>query len=477
MSAHRAAGPLVRRTRVHTLVVMTGLSDTTQTLDTDLLVIGWGKAGKTLARDLGSRGRRVVLVERDDAFIGGSCINVACVPTKDLIDSAEHRAGAEPAAYLRQAIASRDSLVTRLRAANRAMLETVEAVTLISGEAWFIGPRRVRVRGGDETLEITADQIVINTGSSPLLPDLPGIDGPTVHTSQSIQHIAALPERFAIIGGGFIAMEFASMFAAFGSRVTVLERSAQFGAGLDDDVREAVVATLTDRGVRILTGAAVESIDPTGVDTAVGRVDAEAVLVATGRKPETAALNLGAAGVATDERGFIVVDERLATSAPGVWAAGDVNGGPQFTYISLDDYRILASQLAGDGSRTTADRSAVPNTVFITPPLAQVGLSEREARRRGIAHLVAFKNVADIAAMPRPKILGETHGLIKVLVDPDTDLLLGATIFCTDAQEVINLVALAMRAGVTATQLRDGIWTHPSSTEALNEVLAVLRRR
>ena len=453
---------------------MTGPSATTQTLAADLLIIGWGKAGKTLAKDLGGRGRRVVLVERDDSLIGGSCINVACVPTKDLIDSAEHRAGAEPAAYLRQAIASRDSLVTRLRAANRAMLETVEAVTLIGGEARFTGPHRVRVRGGDETLEITADQIVINTGSSPLLPDLPGIDGPNVHTSQSIQHITDLPERLAIIGGGFIAMEFASMFAAFGSQVTVLERSARFGSGLDDDVREAVVTALTDRGVRILTGAVVESIDATGVNTSAGRIDAEAVLVATGRKPETAALNLGAAGVATDERGFIIVDEHLATSVPGIWAAGDVNGGPQFTYISLDDYRILASQLAGDGSRSTADRSAVPTTTFITPPLAQVGLTEREARRQGIDHVVAAKKVADIAAMPRPKILGETHGLIKVLIDPATDKVLGATVFSTDAQEVINLVALAMRAGATATQLRDGIWTHPSSTEALNEVLATL---
>lgn len=461
----------MQRPAANILVVMTGLS---ATLDTDLLIIGWGKAGKTLARDLGARGRRVVLVERDDSLIGGSCINVACVPTKDLIDSAEHRAGAEPAAYLRQAIASRDSLVTRLRAANRAMLETVEAVTLIGGEASFTGPHRVRVRGGDESLEIRADQIVINTGSSPLLPDLPGIDGPNVHTSQSIQHIADLPERLAIIGGGFIAMEFASMFAAFGSRVIILERSARFGAGLDDDVREAVVATLTDRGVRILTDAAVESIDATGVNTAAGRIDAEAVLVATGRGPETAALNLAAAGVATDERGFVIVDEHLATSVPGVWAAGDVNGGPQFTYISLDDYRILASRLAGDGARSTGDRLAVPNTVFITPPLAQVGLTEREARQQGIDHVVAAKRVADIAAMPRPKILGETHGLIKVLVDPATDKVLGATVFSTDAQEVINLVALAMRVGVTATQLRDGIWTHPSSTEALNEVLATL---
>jgi pyruvate/2-oxoglutarate dehydrogenase complex dihydrolipoamide dehydrogenase (E3) component len=186
-------------------------------------------------------------------------------------------------------------------------------------------------------------------------------------------------------------------------------------------------------------------------------------------------LDLAAAAVEVDERGFIVVDDRLRTSASGIFAVGDVNGGPQFTYISLDDFRVVLSQLAGDGARTTADRVAVPNTVFLTPPLARVGMSERDARESGRRVLVAAKNVRDIAAMPRPKIVGDTHGLIKVIVDADTDLVVGATVFSIDAQEVINLLALAMRAGVTASELRDGIWTHPSSTEALNEVLGELR--
>jgi pyruvate/2-oxoglutarate dehydrogenase complex dihydrolipoamide dehydrogenase (E3) component len=199
------------------------------------------------------------------------------------------------------------------------------------------------------------------------------------------------------------------------------------------------------------------------------------VLIAVGRVPVTDDLDLAAAAVEVDGRGFIVVDDRLRTSASGIFAVGDVNGGPQFTYISLDDFRVVLSQLAGDGVRTTADRVAVPNTVFLTPPLARVGMSERDARESGRRVLVAAKNVRDIAAMPRPKIVGDTHGLIKVIVDADTDLVLGATVFSIDAQEVINLLALAMRAGVTASELRDGIWTHPSSTEALNEVLGELR--
>ena len=451
-----------------------GYDDASQTVQADLLVLGWGKAGKTLARDLGSRGQRVVLIERDDAMIGGTCINVACVPTKDLIDSAEHRGDAEPSAYLQQAIASRDSLIDKLRAANRKMLESVDTVTLISGEARFVSPHRVRVRAGNDVLDVVADSIVINTGTSPAPLDVPGADLGHVHTSQSIQHIAQLPENLAIIGGGFIAMEFASMFAAFGSKVRILERSEVFGARLDDDVRDAVVATLRDRGVEIVTEAQVQAIEADAVVTSAGRIPADAVLAAIGRVPETKALHLDAAGIVTDKRGFIQVDEHLRTNVPKVWAVGDVNGGPQFTYISLDDYRIVRDQLIGEGKRSAADRIAVPTTTFITPPLAQVGLTEREARERGIEYLVAAKDIAAIAAMPRPKIVGETHGLMKFLVDPATDLLLGATIFSVDAQELINLLALAMRAGVTASELRAGIWTHPSSTEALNEVLGGL---
>ena len=447
-------------------------------LEADLLVIGWGKAGKTLARDLASHGRHVVLVERDDAMIGGTCINVACVPTKTLVNLAERRGDRNPDEYLKQAIASRDSLIDRLRAANKAMLSGQETVTLVHGEARFTGHRRIRVRAGEETLDITAGAVVVNTGTSPLMPDVPGIQGRFVYDSTTIQHIAdgRVPQTLTIVGGGFIGLEFASMFAAFGSAVRILERGPVFLPRLDDDVREAVVTTLTDRGIEIVTNAPVSAIENDGrrVVSGAGSFDTDAVLVAVGRKPETAALDLPAAGIATDERGFIVVDDHLRTSAEGVWAVGDVNGGPQFTYVSLDDYRIVKDQLVGDSKRSRADRKAIPTTTFITPPLAQVGLSEREATEQGVSYLVASKPVANIAAMPRPKTLGETHGLIKVLVDPATDEVLGATIFSVDAQEVINLVALAMRNKTTATALRDGIWTHPSTTEALNEVLGEL---
>jgi pyruvate/2-oxoglutarate dehydrogenase complex dihydrolipoamide dehydrogenase (E3) component len=236
---------------------------------------------------------------------------------------------------------------------------------------------------------------------------------------------------------------------------------------------------------RIRDGAADVTVTASSPDSDATDLVADAVLLATGRQPATDDLGLDRAGIKTDGRGYIVVDEKLRTSVPGVYAVGDVNGGPQFTYVSLDDYRIVLDQLTGDDNRASTDRTrtdrtrtdrvAVPSTTFLTPPLARVGINETQARELGREVLVGVKQVADVAAMPRPKIVGETHGLIKVIVDAETDRILGATLFCVDAQEVINTVALAMRTGTTATQLRDGIWTHPSTTEGFNEVLAALR--
>jgi pyruvate/2-oxoglutarate dehydrogenase complex dihydrolipoamide dehydrogenase (E3) component len=217
-----------------------------------------------------------------------------------------------------------------------------------------------------------------------------------------------------------------------------------------------------DRGSRI-------SVEHDG-----GTLDADAILLATGRTPATDGLDLAAAGVDMDERGFIVVDQQLRTSADNVYAVGDVNGGPQFTYISYDDHRIVLDQINGKGTRRTTDRVAVPTTTFLTPPLSRVGLTETQAREQGLDVHVVAKQVADIAAMPRPKIVGETHGMVKFVIDATTGSILGATLLCVDSQELVNLIALAMRTGVTAAELRDGIWTHPSTTEALNEVLAGL---
>lgn len=448
-------------------------------LSVDLLVIGWGKAGKTLAAKASTSGRTVALVERSRQMYGGTCINVACVPTKDLLTSAERRRPSdEPADWFSQAVAGRDRLIGTLNDANHAMLEGKPGVTLVDGHARFTGPKLVNVHTDEGELSITAQAIVIGTGTAPAPLAVPGGDGPRVFDSTTLQHIEPFPHRLVVVGGGFVGLEFANMFAHFGSRVTLVDSSDEFMPQLDRDVAAAVREALTDQGIGIVLGAHVEEIADNGVEAWVrsdrGDLLADAVLSAVGRTPVTSELGLQAAGVATDERGYILVDDQLQTSVPGVYAVGDVNGGPQFTYTSLDDHRIVWDALFGEGRRRRSDRVAVPTTTFITPALSQVGVTESQARTIGRDVLVARKPVASIAAMPRPKIVEETHGLIKVLVDAQTRHILGATVFSIDSQEVINLIALAIRLGATVDQLRDGIWTHPSSTEGLNEVLADL---
>lgn len=448
-------------------------------LHVDLLVIGWGKAGKTLAGRIAGAGKRVALVERSPIMYGGTCINIACVPTKDLIVSAEERRETDdPASYFAQAVAGRDALIGKLNAANHAMLADKDTVTLIDGYARFVGPKEVVVATDSGEVRFTAETVVVGTGATPRPLSVPGGDLPGVYDSTTIQHADPFPKRLVIAGGGFIGMELASMFTNFGSQVTVLDSGDELLPRLDRDVAALVAESLTDRGVEVRQGVEVERIERTSsglrVVTGDGDVEADAVLAAIGRVPATSDLGLDAAGIETDDRGIVVVDDQLRTSVDGVFAVGDINGGPQFTYISLDDNRIVYDAIAGDGTRRRSDRVAVPNTTFITPPISTVGLSEAEAREQGLDVLVASKPVAKIAAMPRPKIVGETHGVIKFVVDAASRRILGAALFCIDSQELVNMVALAMRLGATADDLRDGIWTHPSSTEAFNEVLAEL---
>lgn len=451
----------------------------------DLLVIGWGKGGKTLAGAAARKGLRVAVVEQSDAMIGGSCINVACVPTKALVHSAEQRRDSDELdAYFASAVARRDTLTSAMRRKNFEMLADLDSVLLISGRAEFVGERRVQVSAHDEVLHVTADTVVINTGSVPSAPAIDGAQvGGRIHDSESIQHAEPLPRSLVVVGGGYVGLEFASMLAHFGSTVTVIDRGARPLKREDDDVAATATKILLDDGVRIVSAAEVSHISDSGthalveyrVDGAAQTIEADAVLLALGRTPATAGLGLETAGVNVDERGFIDVDQYLRTSADGVFAAGDVNGGPQFTYVSLDDNRILQDQLFGAGERSTDDRVAVPYTLFLTPPLARVGLSEAQAREQGYEVKVAAKQVADIAAAPRAKIDGDARGIVKIVVNAGTDHVLGAALMHVHAEEVINLMALAIRHGITASALRDSIYTHPSMTEALNEVLGIVK--
>lgn len=272
------------------------------------------------------------------------------------------------------------------------------------------------------------------------------------------------------------------MFAQFGSKITVLDRGSRALSKEDEDVAAEVQGRLDDAGAETISLASVRSIRQDEQSATVGyeregevrELQVDAVLIALGRVPNTAGLGLNAAEVQTGSRGEVVVDEFLATSASGIYAVGDVNGGPQFTYISLDDHRVLANRLLGDGSRSTKDRVAVPYSIVTTPPLASVGLSEEQAAQQGLDTRIAVKKVAEIAAMPRSKIVGDPQGIIKFVVDARSDEILGAALMHVDSQEAINLVALAMRQRLGAAELRDQIFTHPSSTETLNEVLGQL---
>ncbi|MEU8632103.1 FAD-dependent oxidoreductase [Amycolatopsis sp. NPDC048633] len=447
----------------------------------DLLVIGFGKGGKTLAAAMGRLGKRVAMIEQSAEMYGGTCINIGCVPTKALVHRAEHPGPGSPAQWHRQAVDETRALTTALRGKNFAMLDTIDSVVVLTGRAEFLDPRTVRVTAGDDVLDLEADTIVINTGAVPTVPSIPGLrESSRLLTSTDLIDLDHLPKRLAILGGGYVGVEFASIYAQFGSAVTVLDARPRIMPREDDDVAEAAAAILRGAGVELVPNAqvtAVRDLDNSVEITyeAGGRTHvlaADDVLAATGRTPATAGLGLERAGVRTTPSGAVEVDGFLRTSRPHIYGVGDVNGGPQFTYISLDDSRIVADQLTGQGKRSTADRKFVPYTVFMSPALSRVGLTEREARERGLPVKVVEKAVADIAAMPRAKIVGETRGLMKFVVDRVTDEVLGAALLSVDSQELVNLVTLAMRHGVTASELRDAVYTHPSSTEAFNEVLA-----
>jgi pyruvate/2-oxoglutarate dehydrogenase complex dihydrolipoamide dehydrogenase (E3) component len=446
----------------------------------DLAVVGFGKGGKTLAAALGRKGWRVVMIEQSAQMYGGTCINIGCVPTKSLVYRSEHlgTGTAHPDEY-RHAVTATAELTAGLRAVNYKMIDGIPTAEVLTGSARFVDAHTLAVTTADGVITVSANWIVIGTGSRPTLPDIPGLaTSPRVHTSTDLLTEANLPARLVVLGGGYVGLEFAAMYAAYGSEVTVMERHSQVLSREDDDIAEAARNILQHKGVRILTGAQVRKIDGGTVSYqnagAIHTADADAILVALGREPVTAELDLPVAGVDTTPSGAVAVDEHLRSSRPHIFAMGDVNGGPQFTYVSLDDYRIVLDQLVGSGARSTADRKAVPYNLFITPPLGRVGLTEREAQAAGLDIKVAAMDVADMATVPRARIVGEPLGRMKVVVDARTDLILGAALLCYDAHEVINTVALAMRHDITATALRDSIYTHPSMTEAFNQLLGSL---
>jgi pyruvate/2-oxoglutarate dehydrogenase complex dihydrolipoamide dehydrogenase (E3) component len=454
----------------------------------EAVVIGFGKGGKTLASYLGNKGIDVAVIEQSKAMYGGTCINIACIPSKALALAAEgaykskFSAFEEKEAYYQQSLAEKDELVSFLRQRNYDNLSNNSHVTVIDGKASFVTPYDIEVtdRNGEGIpLRVHAKKIFINTGSLPFMPEIEGSqESQRVFTSTSLMQLQKLPRRLVIIGGGYIGLEFASIYAAFGSSVTLVERNDMLLPSQDRDMAEAVKAALEKRGVEFLMGASAQKIydqDDMAIvkildhENQPNQVSADAILVAVGRVPNTRGLGLENAEIQVDARGFIVVDEFLRTSVPNIWALGDVNGGPQFTYISLDDYRIIRDQLDGTKKEphSTKDRLNVPYSIFIHPTLSRIGLSEEEALRAGY-EIQVVKMPA--AAIPRAQQLHETEGLLKAIVDQKTGSILGCSLFCADSSEVINVVQMAMQTGASYQTLRDSIYTHPSMTESLNDL-------
>ena len=447
----------------------------------DSVILGFGKGGKTLAGALAARGERVALIERDPGMYGGTCINVGCIPSKSLVRSAglsrldEAASFEEKAEKYRAAIAEKRRLTALLRGKNYHKLADAPNVTVVDGAASFEGPHTVRAEGPGGAVTLEGAKLFINTGAVTAVPALPGIEGnPRVYTSESLMELEELPRRLTIVGGGYIGLEFASMYAGFGSQVTVIQRSADFIPKEDRDVADEVRKLLEAAGVRFLLGAPPVRAEGGDLicrqDGAEARLPGDAILLAAGRRPNTDGLRAELAGVELTDKGAVKVDDRLHTTAPDIWAMGDVTGGAMFTYTSLDDYRVVLSQLFGDGSRTVSDRKNTPYCVFMAPPLARVGLTEAEARARGLSVRVAK---LPAAAIPKAQVLKSPAGLLKAVVDADSGRILGASLLCEESYEIINLVKLAMDLDAPYTVLRDRIYTHPTMTEALNDLFSL----
>ena len=436
------------------------------------IVIGFGKGGKTLAKNLAAKGESVLVVEKSKKMYGGTCINIACLPSKNMIINAQRGINFE------DAVKEKDEMTTVLRNKNYHMVADEETATVLDGTAKFIDNHTIEiVLDSGERTEVKGERIFINTGATPIIPQVKGLkESKYILDSTAAMDQNSLPNELVILGAGYIGMEFASMFARYGAKVTVLDTNEKFLKREDEDISEMIFNDLSQDGIEFNLGVKVVEVKDLSdkveiiyeINGKKQTVKADKLLVATGRKPVTEGLGLENTDIELDERGAIKVDDYLRTTAENVWAIVDVKGGPQFTYISLDDFRIIFDQLYGKGKRKVSDRNIIPYSVFITPALSRVGLNEVEAKNKGIEYKL-FKLAA--TSIPKAKVIGNTRGMYKILVDPDTEEILGATIYGEESYEVINLIALAMKAKLPYTMLRDQIYTHPTMSEALNDVL------
>lgn len=436
----------------------------------NLLVLGFGKAGKTLAKYAAAQGQHVALVEQSSDNFGGTCINHGCIPSKVLVHD-----GIDGTDF-GTAFSRKKDVVRALNKKNYDNLANDANIDIFTYKAQFKSNTEVNLVSEDGSVAqtLTADKIVINTGAKSNIPAIKGIEtAQHLYDSRGLLNISYQPKHLVIIGGGYIALEFASMFANFGTKVTVLEYGSQIMPREDQDVVTHAIKDLEEKGITFITNTETQAFKNEGNQTTVvttqGNFSADAVLLATGRVPNTD-LALEHTDIELGERGEIKVNAHLQTSVAHIYAAGDVKGGLQFTYISLDDYRILQSELFGDRSRTTGNRGTIPYSVFIDPPLSRVGLTAKEAQSQGYNYI---ENTLLVSQIPRHKINNDARGIFKVVINKDNDMILGATFYGKESEEIINLIKLAIDQHITYQTLRDTIYTHPTIVESFNDLFNI----
>jgi pyruvate/2-oxoglutarate dehydrogenase complex dihydrolipoamide dehydrogenase (E3) component len=453
----------------------------------DAIVLGTGQGGKPLAVALAEAGWRTAIVERGP--VGGTCVNVGCTPTKTVIASARiaHlsrraseygvRAGAvgvDLAAVKRR----KDAIVGQFRGGSEKRLTGTKDLDLIRAAARFSGPRTVEVTAADGSKRsLASERIFVNVGCRPAIPRIAGLPDVDPLDSSSILDLEEIPEKLVVLGGGYVGVEFGQAFRRFGSEVTIVQRGSALLAREDPEISSAVATILAEDGVELLfeseavrarrreDGRAELTVRSGGGERTIA---CSRVLAATGRVPNTDSLDLAAAGVRTDDRGFVVVNERLETSAPGIWCLGDANGGPAFTHVSYDDYRIVRTNLLEGGAATTRGR-LVPYTVYLDPQLGRVGLTESEARATGREVRVATLPMSSVA---RAIETGETRGFLRAVVDAGTDRILGFAALGIEGGELMSMLQLAMMGNLTARDLRDAVFAHPTLAECFNNLFA-----
>lgn len=455
----------------------------------DAIVIGSGQAGGPLAKKLAAAGKKTLIIEK--RYVGGTCVNDGCTPTKTWVASAKAAYMAANSALLGVKVKSfkvdmkqikkrKDAIVLKSRNGNRHGLETTPNLDLVFGDATFTGKKTITVKlnaGGEESY--SANQFFLNVGAKTIIPEIEGLLDIPYLTSTSILELDELPEHLLVIGGNYIGLEFGQMFRRFGSKVTVLERSVRLLTREDEDMAAEVTKVLEDEGLKILTQAQAKKIKNNGkqkisvtveVDGKEQKIKCSHVLVAVGRAPQTDTLGLDKAGVKTDDKGHILTNDKLETNVKGIYALGDVKGGPAFTHISYNDYTIVYRNLLEGANLSTKDRP-VPYTMFIDPQFGRVGITEAEAREKGLNVKVAKLPMAHVA---RAIETGDTRGMMKAVVDADTKQILGATIFGQEGGEIMTVLQMAMEGGITYDRIRYCVFAHPLYSESLNNLFMAI---